>query len=238
MKIVFPKIELKSDTTLCVIGLGRFGSAISEKILELNKSLIMIDINYDKLENLPDLVKDHRLDIYPVDSTNELELRKAGVKEVDIAIVAIGDDVQSNILTAITLKEMGIPIIIAKAHNKLHGRLLARIGIDHVVYPEFDAASNLLQKMTAGNLNSLMHFNDDEGIVAIRATKKILGKNVRELGIRERFGCNVIAFQKDKTLVIVSDGTEIIDYDHDLIVIGKNEKIKAFQDYLMNHEEQ
>jgi trk system potassium uptake protein TrkA len=220
-------------TTFCVIGLGRFGSAVSDKILEKGFELIMIDLNKNKLDNLPDAVDDRFSEIEAIDATNEQELRRVDIKTVDVAIVAIGEDIQANILTVINLKEIGVPIVIAKAQNKLHGRLLSRIGADHVIYPEYDAASELVRRMTTNNLLSSFDLSENAAIVALKATSKIAGQNLRQLRIREIFECNVVALQKDGEVHLITDGTEVIDADQYLIIVGGNERIDAFERYLM-----
>jgi trk system potassium uptake protein TrkA len=233
---LFAGIEVQAGTTFCVVGLGRFGSAVSDKLMEKQFDVIMIDINKDKLDNLPVRINEKFREIQAVDSTNEQELRRADIKSVDIAIVAIGGDVQANILTAITLKELGIPRVIAKAQNKLHGRLLERIGIDQVIYPEYDAAAELVRKLTTNNLLSSFDLNENAAIVAIKATEKIAGRNLRELRIRELFACNVVALQKDKDVVLITDGTEVISVDQYLIIVGNNESLDRFEQFLMSEE--
>jgi trk system potassium uptake protein TrkA len=234
--VLFAGIELQPGTTFCVVGLGRFGSAVSDKLMEKQFDVIMIDINKDKLDNLPARINDKFREIQAVDSTNEQELRRADIKSVDVAIVAIGGDVQANILTAINLKDLGIPRVIAKAQNKLHGRLLERIGIDQVIYPEYDAAADLVRKLTTNNLLSSFDLNENAAIVAIKATDKIAGRNLRELRIRELFACNVVALQKDKDVVLITDGTEVIGLDQYLIIVGNNESLDRFEQFLMSED--
>lgn len=228
------KFRLKEDHLVCVIGLGRFGSAVADLLMENNIDVLMIDNNKHKLENLPKRLEEKYDQIHSIDATVLSSLSKEDVKEVNVGIVAIGDDVQANILAAINLKELGVGYVIVKAHNKLHGKLLERVGIDEVIYPEHDSASQLVRQLTSNNLFSSLDLTKRAAIVSIQITSThMIGKSLRELKIRERFGCNVVAFQKGDEVVLVQDGTEIIDYGHFLILIGYNENIEQFEQFLM-----
>jgi trk system potassium uptake protein TrkA len=235
--LVISNFRIAEGTTVCVIGLGRFGSAVADKLIEKGFSVILVDSNRRHLQNLPDRVVEEFNHIHEVDSTNEMALRSIDVKEAEVAIVAIGGDIQANILTAINLKELGIPRVIAKAQTSLHGRLLERIGVDLVIFPEFDAAYQLVRSLTSSDnmLNSL-ELSGDCAIVTIKATAKVIGRTVRDLRIRERFQCNVIALSSQTNVQLVVSGEELIDVSHSLIVAGSNEQIDLLETFMLDLE--
>jgi trk system potassium uptake protein TrkA len=235
--IVISSFQIEEGTTVCVIGLGRFGGAVADKLIEKGFDVILVDVNKSKLQNLPDSIDNRFQHIQEVDATNEVELRTTDAKEAGVAIVAIGGDIQANILTAINLKELGISKVIAKAQSALHGRLLERIGVDLVIFPEFHAAYQLVRSLTSSNniLNSV-ELNGEVAIVTMKASNKIIGKSVRQLRIRELFQCNVIALQNHTEVKLVSSGDEQIESNHSLIVAGSNLNIDQLETFLLEKE--
>ena len=117
-----------------VIGLGRFGSSVATTLAKMGYDVLAVDTNEDKVNDILEYVT-HAVQ---VDAMDEQALKSLGIRNFDTVIVAIGQDVQSNILVTVMLKEMGVKNVVAKAVTALHGKVLERIGTDKVVFPERD----------------------------------------------------------------------------------------------------
>ena len=117
-----------------IIGLGRFGFKIAEILAEKGAQVIAIDKNHTLVEKVGNIVTE----ALQLDSTDEVALRESGVKDVDVAVVSIGEDVESNILTTTILKNLGIKEIVSRANTKLHAQILKEVGATRVVFPEED----------------------------------------------------------------------------------------------------
>ncbi len=118
-----------------IVGLGRFGSALALELFGLdNNEVLVIDDDEDKVQNIADSVTQ----AVTGDATDLEVLKSVGAKNFDIAVVACGTDVGTSTLITLTLKELGIPWVVAKAKSAVHGKLLNKIGADLVVIPEHE----------------------------------------------------------------------------------------------------
>lgn len=147
-----------------VIGLGRFGSSLAQELMELGYEVLGIDKNEEVVEDISELVT-HAV---VADATDEEVLRSLGIRNFDCCIVAIGDDIQTSILTAILLKELGVKTVVAKAISVLHGRALDKLGIDRVVYPERDMGIRVAHQLVTPNLLDYIELSNDYSIVEMK----------------------------------------------------------------------
>ncbi|MGA1473932.1 MAG: potassium channel family protein, partial [Prochlorothrix sp.] len=139
--------SLRADNRqFAVIGLGRFGRAVCATLHGLGYEVLGIDAS-DKLvaQILADQIVSHALQL---DSTEPHALKEAGVYEFDTVIVAIGNYIQESIITTLNVKEGGVPHVVAKASSQIHGKLLDRVGADHVVFPEYEMGCTLARSLT------------------------------------------------------------------------------------------
>lgn len=160
--------------TYAVIGLGKFGQYLAKGLLRSNESVIVCDNDAENIREFKDLSDE----IYVLDATNKAALLEAGVKELDVVIVSIGEDIESSILSIIALQELKNKFIIAKAVNRAHGIILARLGVDLVIRPEQDASSRLLEKLL-WNRNSIFAINDQLNMSKMPIIESDIGKSVK-----------------------------------------------------------
>ena len=130
--------------TYGIIGLGKFGSKVAQGLVEKGESVILCDNSQENFRNFREDVEN----IYTLDSTDKLALEEAGIRELDVVIVSIGEKIEASILTVMALKELGNKNIIAKATSKTHGEILEKIGANKVIYPEQAAANKLINELT------------------------------------------------------------------------------------------
>jgi len=207
-----------------VIGLGRFGVAIARHLEELGYPVLAIDKDSDLVDSIKDDVSFAEV----VEATDPEALDAAGVKNCDTVVVAIGDT-QSNILVSLILEELGITHILAKASSEIHGRVLKKIGIKDVVFPEKDMGIRTANKITSSNILDYISISKEFDIVKYSAQKSLLGKTLRELSLRNKFGITIIAIKRD-TNVIVSPGADEKILRGDLLfLVGKTSEIGKFE---------
>ena len=137
--------------TFAVIGLGRFGSAMATTLSQLGHEVIGIDGDDDRVTALADQVS-HTVKL---DATDERALRAAGIKDVDVAVVSIGENIESSLLVVTLVKELGIANIVAKAVTPLHGRILEKLGVTRVVFPEREMAVRVAHSLVIPNVHRL-----------------------------------------------------------------------------------
>jgi trk system potassium uptake protein TrkA len=120
-----------------VIGLGRFGSSVAKTLSGLGFEVLAIDSSEQRMQEMSSIVTH----VVQADSTDEEALNALGLRNLDVVIVAIGQDIQASILTTIIVKEIGVPLVIAKAQNELHGKVLKKIGADNLSRARYGPAS-------------------------------------------------------------------------------------------------
>jgi len=217
-----------------VIGMGRFGSSVAKTLYGMDYEVLAIDRDENRTNEVAEMVT-HAV---TADSTDEDAMRAIGIRNFDVAVVAIGQDIQASILTTLILKEMGVPKIVAKAQNELHGKVLSKIGADEVIYPERDMGLRVAHHLISPNILDHIELSGDYGIVDLKAGPAMIGKNLRQLDIRNKYGCNVMGIRSKDGAMNISPSAEDLIRDGDvLVVVGKNEDLYRFERAFSRGEE-
>ncbi|MCQ6559188.1 potassium channel family protein [Paenibacillus mendelii] len=208
-----------------VIGMGRFGSSVATALSNLGFEVLAIDSDEQKIQEIANIVT-HAVS---ADTTDEEALRALGVRNFDVVVVAIGADIQASILTTLILKELGVPRLIVKAQNELHGKVLSKIGADKVVFPERDMGLRVAHHLISPNILDYIELSDDYSILEIKAPAQVVGKNLKQLDIRARFKCNVLAIKTGDKMNISPYAEDIIHENDTLVIVGKNEDLSNLE---------
>lgn len=210
-----------------VIGIGRFGESLIKELGRMGYEVLAIDSDEEKVNNAIDIAT-HAVQ---ADSMDEAALKKLGIRNFDVVIVAIGENVQANILTTIILKELGVKKIIAKAQNALHGRVLEKIGTDLVIYPERDMAVKLARSLVSRNLLEQISLSPEYGIIELLAPRAFYNKSLVDIGLRNRMRVTILAIKRGNDIVVVPGPEEKL-YDGDILVaLGSNEDLAKLSDW-------
>ncbi|MBT9164416.1 MAG: Ktr system potassium uptake protein A [candidate division WS2 bacterium] len=208
-----------------VIGLGRFGTAVATTLLNLGADVIVLDKTEEKAENF----RTTPAIAIAGDATNELALREAGIPNCDTVIVAIGKDIEASILITALLKEMGIPLIVAKANDELHGRVLAKIGAHKIIFPERDMGIRTAYSLITSNILDVLELSKDLSISEIKTPINIKGKTIKDSKLRERDKVNLLAIKRNGKIIVNPEPEETIQTDDTLIIVGKVGDIQRIQ---------
>ena len=211
----------RKQKQFAVIGLGRFGSSIAMSLCSMGYEVLAIDADEHRVHEIADEIT-HAVQ---ADATDEDAMRALGLRNFDVVIVAIGNDIQSSILAAIILKDMGIPKVVAKAQNELHGKVLKKIGVDQVIFPERDMGLRVAQHLVTPNLLDMIELSDEYSIVELKAPKEMIGRTLRQLDIRAKYGCSVMALKTGNHMNISPNADDVVKEEDILIVVGTNEQL-------------
>ncbi|OGX68298.1 MAG: potassium uptake system protein, partial [Paenibacillus sp. RIFOXYA1_FULL_44_5] len=181
-----------------IIGLGRFGSSLGEELIRQGCEVLGID----KDDDVVDEMKDRLTHTVVADATDEEVLRSLGIRNVDCAVVSIGDDIQASIMAAILLKDLGVKLVVAKALSLLHGKVLERIGVDRVIFPERDMGVRVAHQLVSPNLLDYIELSKDYSIAELIVPHRFSGMSLKALDPRAKFGCSVVAINKKKGVII------------------------------------
>ncbi|WP_397379078.1 potassium channel family protein [Paenibacillus sp. YYML68] len=208
-----------------VIGMGRFGSSVAKTLSNMGFEVLAIDSDEHRIQEVSYIVTH----VVQADSTDEETLRSLGLRNFDVVVVAIGQDIQASILTTIIVKEIGVPKVIVKAQNELHGKVLRKVGADKVIFPERDMGTRVAHNLISSNIIDHIELSDDYSIVEIRASRPMVGRSLRQLDIRARFGCNVMGIKTGDKMNIAPYAEDLIKENDVLVIVGKNEDLETFE---------
>ena len=213
--------------TFAVIGLGRFGHAVATTLTDLGQAVVGIDANPERVRALADVATQ----ALELDATDERALRAAGVADVDVAIVSIGENIEASLLVVMLVKELGIETIYAKAVSALHGRILKKLGVSRVIFPEREMAMRIAHSLVVPNVLDYVELSQGYSIAEIPAPATFVGRSLKELQLRPRFGLMLIAIRRPGA----APGTEVtniapsaddrIEQGDVLSVLGSNDRL-------------
>ena len=212
--------------TYLIVGLGRFGTAVALKLQELGNEVMVIDENEEHVQRVADQVT------YAVvgDARDEDVLESLGVRNLDCAIVAIGQDLAASVVITLNLKSLGVPQVICKAQDDLQKRALEKLGADRVVIPEREMGMKLAQNLTSSSVLDYVELSRDCGLAEIITPKPWAGKTLLELDVRKKYGVTVAALRKaDGDLTVFVDAGYRLKADDELVLVGSNEDLVRVQ---------
>ncbi|GLO65850.1 MULTISPECIES: TrkA family potassium uptake protein [Oceanobacillus] len=208
-----------------VIGLGRFGGSICRELSKEGMHVLAIDSDEERINEYKNIAYHTVL----ADSTDEDALKQIGISNFDHVVVAIGENIQASILTAVILTDMGVNKITVKAQNDYHEKILNKIGVHQVVHPERDMGKRLAHNFISSNILDYLELSDDHSIVEVKAGEKMIGKSLIELDIRANFGCNIVAIKKGHDINVSPSAEQALQEGDVLIVIGADKDITRFE---------
>ena len=208
-----------------VIGLGLFGQAIARQLCMLGAEVLAMDVRSDLVQQVANDVTHAVVG----DAQDKEVLRALGVRDMDCAIVSIGDDLAASVLITMNLMELEVPYIVCKAHDETHRRVLEKLGANRVVIPEQENAQRLGRSLHSHNVLEYIELSEDYGILEIPAPRSWIGKTLKELNVRAKLGVNIIAVESgEKTNVSPSADYQIQEKDI-MVVLGDNYSLEAVQ---------
>lgn len=181
----------KNDAiTYGIVGLGRFGYALAMELAAFGADIMVMDSDEDKVRAM----REYTDDAYVVKSHDKKTLSETGIQNCDVAIVCMGEKMDTSILNTLTLVSLGIPKVIAKASSAEHGEILERLGAE-VVYPERDMALRLAHRLESSSVLDFVQLSEKVNISKIIVPDSIADKTVLAVDFRGRFGINIIAIE-------------------------------------------
>lgn len=209
-----------------VIGLGRFGSSVARTLSGMGYDVLAVDANEDKVNDIMDYVT-HSVQ---VDAMDEQALKALGIRNFDVVIVAIGQDIQTNILVTVMLKEMGVKNVVSKAITELHGKVLEKVGADKVVFPERDMGVRAAHALVSKNIMDLISLSPEYSVAELLALPEFVGKTLAGSAVRSKFGVTILAIRRLEE-VIISPGPKVIIEEGDvLVIVGRNDRLKLLEE--------
>jgi trk system potassium uptake protein TrkA len=209
-----------------VIGLGRFGTSLAMTLTRMGYDVLAVDTNEEKINSIMDKVT-HAVQ---VDAMDEQALKALGIRNFDVVIVAIGQDIQTNILVTVMLKDLGVKNVVSKAITDLHGKVLEKVGADKVVFPERDMGVRVAQALVSKNIMDQISLSPDYSIIELLAPDVVAGKTLEEGALRVEYGVTVLAIRRGDDVIISPGARHVVNKGDVLVVVGRNEKLKDLEE--------
>ena len=211
------------EGAVLLIGLGRFGGAMAEALGRLGHEVLAVDADRQRVQEWSGRL-DH---VVQADTTDEEAMRQLGASDFELAVVAIGSDIEASILSTSILVDLGVKQIWSKAITPAHGRILERVGAAHVVYPEH-AMGERVAHLISGKILDYIEFDDGFTIVKTRAPREACGRNLAESALRAHHGVTVIGVKRPGADFTYATPDTVVNTGDLLIVCGANLKVEHF----------
>ncbi len=207
-----------------IIGAGRFGLSLAEALAETGTEVLLIDRNNALVQGA---IKKVTWAVQ-CDATSANALEAAGISECDTVVVAIGSNVEASMLVTANCKELGIKTVISKATSEIHGKILDKLGADHVVYPDRESAHRLARSITEHNAYDLLEISEGLSLAEIDVPEACVGKTLAEADLRKKSGVTVLCIRrpdpknnrKPLQIIIPNPNNDAFEAEDKLIVFG------------------
>jgi len=209
--------RIKHDAPVLIIGLGRFGAATAGKLDRLGREVLAVDSSEALVQKWSERVT-HAVQ---ADAKSIDALRQIGAQDFSVAVCAVGSSVEASVLIVANLVDLKIPQIWAKAISQSHGKILERIGANHVIYPEADSGERVAH-LVSGRMLDFIEFDDDFALVKMYPPKPIRGLNLTESGVRTKHKVTVVGVKSPGRPFTYATAETVVS-DHDLIIVAGTE---------------
>jgi trk system potassium uptake protein TrkA len=230
---------MPEEKIFAVFGLGTFGFEVCRVISEKGGKIIAVDVD----QNLVEKAKDFATQAVLIDSTDEVSLRNAPLENVDVAVVAIGDDMEASILTTAILRNMGIPYIISRAISDIHAQVLKQVGATEILFIEIEEGRRLATRLISPYVLDRIPISNNQTLAEVSVPENFIGKTLLKLDLLKKLKITVISVKRKTTKIddmgnpvreesiLQPEPSTILRDDDILVIIGKDEDIKALKEY-------
>lgn len=206
-----------------VLGLGQFGAGVAVQLCKMGHEVLVVDSS----EELVNAIAPYVTQAVQADATDEATLEELGIANFDAAIVAIGTNTRDSILVTVLCKEAGVPMVIAKAVDDLHAKVLRKVGADRVVFPERDMGQRVARSLDAPNILELIDLSGDYRIAELFAPQKWCGRTLLDVNVRRDYGLSVIGIRRGERFLASPGADMVIQQGDILLALGKSKDIDA-----------
>ncbi len=218
----------KETRSFAVIGLGAFGSAVAGELARFGNQVIGVDLDERRVSQMASTLSSAVI----LDTTDEMALKEAGIDQYDVALIAIGRDIQASILTTMNLKMLSIGTIWVKASNKTHHRILSKLGADRVILPEQEMGKHIAQMLNNPMLQDYVSLGNGFSVVNIVIPSRLKGRDITSLGIGKDYDLRLLGLMRGTEFRDCDTPNLTLEEDDKLILLGKRPELRRFGDAL------
>jgi len=205
-----------------VIGLGTFGSSLAKTLYEMGHDVLAVDNDMDKVRD----IKDYVTETVQLDATHMDSLKTLGISNFDVVVVGRGTDLADSILITLNLKELGAKYIMAKALTDPQRKILERMGVNRIVFPERDMGIRIAHTLSMPQIVDYIELTDDYKVEELMAPPTFVGKTLDELALRTSYGVNVLAIKREGRVNAIPGPNDTVMEGDTLVIVGQNDKLE------------
>ena len=210
--------------TFIVFGCGRFGSTVATRLYDLKNDVVIVDYDEEKI----DAISENVTEAVICDLEDEKAMTELALKNFDVAVIAIGENLEAAVMAVLASKEAGIEKVIAKAPNYRFGKILLKCGADKIIFPERDMGFRLANNLSNDYLLDANEISKGYTIYDLKASPKMNGKEIRDLKLREDYNFNVLMVKRAGENFVNPLASFKIKEEDILTVLGSDKDIKRF----------
>lgn len=208
-----------------VFGLGRYGRAVAEELVNNGAEVLAVDIDQDRVNNA--------IETIPVckcaDITEPETIKLLGISNIDVVIVAMAGNLEAGVMAVTLCKEAGVGTVIVKCGNKMHQKILSRVGADQVIFPERESGIRLAKNLLTSGFAEMIELSDDVSMVEIDVKDEWAGKSLMDLSLRKKYTINVVAIKTNDVINTTIDPALPLEKGMQLIVIANTAKLQKLK---------
>lgn len=201
-----------------VFGLGKFGQAVADKLIDAGADVMVVDNNEDVIE----AYSSKATSAIEADLTDPAAIKALGISNIECAVVAMGMSLEASIMCTMVAKESGVKWVVAKAGNDRMGAVLSKIGADEIIFPEEESGVRTARSLLTNNFLEYFEVSDDICLIEMLPKEKWVGKSLKELNLRKKFGLNVVGIRDGVVNEFVDPDVPLKKDETLLILIHKN----------------
>ncbi|ETX27925.1 potassium channel family protein [Roseivivax isoporae] len=214
----------EKSRTFGVIGLGNFGSTVAKELTRFGNDVIGIDTDKDRVSAHADELAQAMI----VDARDDKAMKEAGMGDCDVALIAMGSDLEASILAAINLKLVGVETVWAKARTKTHHRILSRLGVDRIIHPEVEVGQHVAQVLHNPLIRDYISLGNGFYVVNFRIPESLEGKTLEELPHREDYDLRCVGVMRGTEFLGMDGQGCTFQSDDLLLLLGKRADLRRF----------
>ncbi len=213
------------NKSYAVLGLGRYGRAVAEELVNNGAEVLAVDINQVNVNNA--------IETIPVckcaDVTEPENIKRLGIGNMDIVIVAMANNLESSVMAVTLCKEAGVKTVIVKCGNEMHQKIFLRMGADKVIFPEKESGTRLAHNLLTSGFLEMIELSEETSMVEIDVRDEWVGKSLMQLSLRRKHTINVVAIRKNGVIDTTVDPALPLEKDMQLIVIANTMKLQKLK---------
>jgi len=211
--------------TYAVLGLGRYGIAVAEELVNNGAEVLAVDFDQNTVDNAVKTIPVCKC----ADITEPEAIKQLGISNIDVVIVAMASNLEASVMAITLCKEVGVETVIVKCGNEMHKKIFSRVGADKVIFPEKESGTRLAKNLLTSGFSEMIELSDDVSMVEIGIKEEWIGKTLIELSLRKKYTINVVAIRQGEKINTTVDPALPLEKGMELIVIANTSKLQKLK---------